>query len=82
MHHYFQHAMAVQRGPIALAKKVHLLWSGVNSVELERIHSLNLHQMLNDAGIQHVFYESPCTVRATNGAWHCDLKDFLLRPFV
>jgi enterochelin esterase family protein len=47
--------------PAALAKKVHLLWLGGGTVEPERMRAglQRLHASLDEAKIQHVFYESP-----------------------
>jgi enterochelin esterase-like enzyme len=49
--------------PAAFAKRVHLLWLGVGTVEPERMRAglLRLHASLDEAKIQHVFYESPGT---------------------
>jgi len=68
--------------PKAFAKKVHLLWIGVGSAEPERMRNglLNFHRALNDASIQHVFYESPGTDHEWQ-TWRRDLKDFLPRLF-
>ena len=47
--------------PAAFAKKVHLLWIGVGTNEPERMRTglQRLHASLDEAKIQHVFYESP-----------------------
>jgi enterochelin esterase-like enzyme len=49
--------------PAAFGKKVHLLWLGIGTAEPERIRAglQRLHASLDDAKIQHVFYESPGT---------------------
>ena len=49
--------------PAAFAKKVHLLWMGVGSVEPERMRAgiHRFHDALTEAKVQHVFYESPNT---------------------
>ncbi len=68
--------------PAAFAKKVHLLWLGVGTKEPERMRSglLRLHQSLQDASIQHVFYESPDTDHEWQ-TWRRDLRDFARRLF-
>lgn len=68
--------------PAAFAKRVHLLWLGVGTVEPERILTglRNFHQALTDAHIQHVFYESPGTSHEWQ-TWRRDLKDFAPRLF-
>jgi enterochelin esterase-like enzyme len=68
--------------PAAFAKRVHLLWLGVGTAEPQRILTglRNFHQVLNDAQIQHVFYESPGTSHEWQ-TWRRDLKDFAPRLF-
>jgi len=68
--------------PVAFAKKVHLLWIGVGTVEPERMRSglLKLNESLTEANIKHVFYESPGTDHEWQ-TWRRDLKDFLPRLF-
>jgi enterochelin esterase family protein len=68
--------------PGAFAKKVHLLWLGVGTKEPERMRTglLRLHTSLQDANIQHVFYESPGTDHEWQ-TWRRDLKDFAPRLF-
>ena len=68
--------------PAAFAKKVHLLWLGVGTKEPERMRAglLRLHNSLQDANIQHVFYESPETDHEWQ-TWRRDLKDFAPRLF-
>jgi enterochelin esterase-like enzyme len=68
--------------PAAFAKKVHLLWLGVGTQEPERMRTglQNLHKSLQDANIQHVFYESPGTDHEWQ-TWRRDLKDFAPRLF-
>jgi len=68
--------------PAAFAKKVHLLWLGVGTKEPERMRAglLRLHDSLNEANIQHVFYESPGTDHEWQ-TWRRDLKDFAPRLF-
>lgn len=75
----FNGAMA---DPDAFAKKVHLLWLGVGTEEPEMMHSglERLHKSLQDANIQHVFYESPGTAHEWQ-TWRRDLKDFAPRLF-
>jgi len=47
----------------AFSRRVHLLWIGVGTDEPERMKQgiEKLHTSLDDAGIHHVFYESPGT---------------------
>ena len=61
----------------AFAKKVHLLWVGVGTKEPERMRAglFRLHSSLQEANIQHVFYESPGTDHEWQ-TWRRDLKDF------
>lgn len=68
--------------PTAFAKKVHLLWIGVGTQEPERMRTglLRLHSSLQQANIQHVFYESPGTDHEWQ-TWRRDLKDFAPRLF-
>jgi enterochelin esterase family protein len=68
--------------PSAFAKKVHLLWMGVGTKEPEMMRAglLRLHTSLQDANIQHVFYESPGTDHEWQ-TWRRDLKDFAPRLF-
>ncbi|HJX00539.1 MAG TPA: alpha/beta hydrolase-fold protein [Terriglobales bacterium] len=68
--------------PAAFAKKVHLLWVGVGTKEPERMRAglLRLHTSLEEARIQHVFYESPGTDHEWQ-TWRRDLKDFAPRLF-
>ncbi len=68
--------------PAAFAKRVHLLWIGVGTDEPERMKAglEGLHASLNDAKIQHVFYESPGTNHEWQ-TWRRDLKDFAPRLF-
>jgi enterochelin esterase family protein len=67
----------------AFAKKVHLLWMGVGTNEPERMRAglQRLHASLGEAGIQHVFYESPGTDHEWQ-TWRRDLKDFAPRLFL
>lgn len=68
--------------PAAFAKKVHLLWLGVGTKEPEMMRKgiLRLHTSLQEANIQHVFYESPGTDHEWQ-TWRRDLKDFAPRLF-
>ena len=68
--------------PAAFARKVHLLWVGVGTVEPERMRAglQRLHTSLLEAKIQHVFYESPGTDHEWQ-TWRRDLKDFAPRLF-
>jgi enterochelin esterase-like enzyme len=68
--------------PAGFAKKVHLLWMGVWTHEPERMRAglLRLHNSLDEAKIQHVFYESPGTDHEWQ-TWRRDLKDFAPRLF-
>lgn len=68
--------------PAAFAKRVHLLWVGVGTKEPERMRQglLSLHTSLEEAKIQHVFYESPGTDHEWQ-TWRRDLKDFAPRLF-
>ena len=69
--------------PAAFAKKVHLLWMGVGTNEPERMRAglQRLHASLEEARIQHVFYESPGTDHEWQ-TWRRDLKDFAPRLFL
>ena len=66
----------------AFAKRVHLLWLGVGTVEPERMRAgiQGLHAALTEAGIQHVYWESPGTDHEWQ-TWRRDLKDFAPRLF-
>jgi len=68
--------------PAAFAKRVHLLWIGVGTEEPARMKDglERLHTSLQDAKIQHVFYESPGTAHEWQ-TWRRDLKDFAPRLF-
>ncbi len=68
--------------PAAFAKRVHLLWVGVGTEEPERMRAglLEFHKSLEEAGIKHVFYESPGTAHEWQ-TWRRDLKDFAPRLF-
>jgi enterochelin esterase-like enzyme len=68
--------------PATFSKRVHLLWLGVGTVEPERLRAgiKRLHTSLDEAKIQHVFYESPGTDHEWQ-TWRRDLKDFAPRLF-
>jgi enterochelin esterase-like enzyme len=68
--------------PAAFAKKVHLLWLGVGTVEPERMRAgiQGLHASLTEAGIKHVYWESPGADHEWQ-TWRRDLKDFAPRLF-
>jgi enterochelin esterase family protein len=75
----FNGAMA---DPAAFSKRVHLLWIGVGTNEPERMKQgiEKLHASLNDAKIQHVFYESSGTDHEWQ-TWRRDLQDMAPRLF-
>ncbi len=68
--------------PAAFAKKVRLRWLGVGTEEPERMREgiRRLHASLKDAGIQHVYVESPGTDHEWQ-TWRRNLKDFAPRLF-
>ena len=68
--------------PDAFSRRVHLLWIGVGTNEPERMKQSieQLHASLDDAKIQHVFYESPGTDHEWQ-TWRRDLQDFAPRLF-
>lgn len=68
--------------PADFAKRVHLLWLGVGTEEPERMRTgiQRLHASLEEANIQHVFYESPGTSHEWQ-TWRRDLKEFAPRLF-
>jgi enterochelin esterase family protein len=68
--------------PKAFAKKVKLLWLGVGTAEPERMRDgiRGFHKALTDAGIAHVYYESPGTDHEWQ-TWRRDLHDFAPRLF-
>ncbi|MGD0697610.1 MAG: alpha/beta hydrolase-fold protein [Terriglobia bacterium] len=68
--------------PAAFAKRVHLLWVGVGTEEPAMMHAglERLHTALQEAKIQHVFYESPGTSHEWQ-TWRRDLNDFAPRLF-
>lgn len=68
--------------PKAFAKKVRLLWLGIGTAEPERMREgiRSLHKALTDAGVDHVYYESPGTDHEWQ-TWRRDLHDFVPRLF-
>jgi enterochelin esterase family protein len=68
--------------PAAFARKVHVFWLGIGSAEpprfLERIRGL--HNGLAEAGVKHVYWESPGTDHEWQ-TWRRDLEDFAPRLF-
>ena len=63
--------------PAAFAKKVHVLYFGVGTAEPERFTARirGLHTQLSEAGIQHVYWESPGTDHEWQ-TWRRNLKGF------
>ena len=68
--------------PAAFAKKVRLLWLGIGTQEPERMLAgiRALHASLTEAGIRHVYYESPGTDHEWQ-TWRRSLKEFAPRLF-
>jgi enterochelin esterase family protein len=68
--------------PPAFKKKVRLLWLGIGTEEPERMRAglHRLHATLSEAGVEHVFYESPGTDHEWQ-TWRRSLKEFAPRPF-
>jgi len=68
--------------PAAFAKKVRVLWVGIGTKEPERMLAgiRGLHTSLTEAGIQHVYYESPGTDHEWQ-TWRRSLKEFAPRLF-
>ncbi len=66
----------------AFNKKVKLVWLGVGTAEPERMSKSihGFHEALEQAGIKHVFYESPGTAHEWQ-TWRRDLNDFAPRLF-
>ena len=66
----------------AFAKKVPVLWLGVGTAEPERMREgiRKLHASLTDAGIAHVYQESPGTDHEWQ-TWRRNLNDFAPRLF-
>ncbi len=73
---------SVLADPAAFAKKVHVLWLGVGTAEPERMRDSirKLHASLTDAGIAHVYQESPGTDHEWQ-TWRRNLNDFAPRLF-
>jgi len=63
--------------PDAFAKRVHLLWLGVGTEEPERMRESirGLHASLTEAGIEHVYDESPGTDHEWQ-TWRRNLRDY------
>jgi enterochelin esterase family protein len=63
--------------PAAFNKKVKLVWVGVGTAEPKNMHDgiVAFHEALEQAGIKHVFYESPGTAHEWQ-TWRRDLKEF------
>ncbi len=68
--------------PTVFAKRVHLLWLGVGTAEPARMRTgiLGMHTALEQAHIQHVFYESPGTDHEWQ-TWRRDLQEFVPKLF-
>jgi enterochelin esterase family protein len=68
--------------PKAFAKKVRLLWLGIGTAEPAGMLAgiRGFHKALTDAGIEHVYYESPGTDHEWQ-TWRRDLHDFAPRLF-
>lgn len=68
--------------PAAFAKRVRLLWLGIGTQEPERMLAgiRGLHASLTEAGIRHVYYESPGTDHEWQ-TWRRSLKEFAPRLF-
>ena len=68
--------------PAVFAKKVHLLYFGVGTAEPERFRTRieGLHTALTEAGVDHVYWESPGTDHEWQ-TWRRNLKDFASRLF-
>ena len=68
--------------PKAFAKKVRVLWLGIGTAEPERMREgiRGFHKALTDAGIAHVYRESPGTDHEWQ-TWRRNLQDFAPRLF-
>jgi len=68
--------------PAAFRKKVHLLYFGVGTAEGERFTTRirALHAAMTEAGVEHVYWESPGTDHEWQ-TWRRNLKDFAARIF-
>ena len=60
-----------------ILKRLYLVWLGVGTAEPERMHTglVSFNEFLQQAGIKHVFYESPGTAHAWQ-TWRRDLNLF------
>jgi enterochelin esterase-like enzyme len=72
----------VMNNPSQFNQRVKLLWLGVGTAEAARMHDgiEAFHRALEQAGIRHVFYESPGTAHEWQ-TWRRDLNDFAPRLF-
>jgi enterochelin esterase family protein len=68
--------------PNVFNARVHLLWLGVGTAEPDPMHAgiEKFHDALTQAGIHHVFFESPGTAHEWQ-TWRRDLYDFAPRLF-
>jgi enterochelin esterase-like enzyme len=68
--------------PAAFSKRVHLLWLGVGTEEPANMKAgiERLNTSLEDAKVQHVFYESPGTSHEWQ-TWRRDLNEFAPKLF-
>lgn len=68
--------------PVLFAKRVHLVWLGAGTTEMAMIHRAvaGFHEDLVQAGIKHVYFESPGTAHEWL-TWRRDLNDFAPRLF-
>jgi enterochelin esterase-like enzyme len=68
--------------PAAFKKKVHVMYLGVGTAEAERFTTRirGFHQSLVNAGIEHVYWESPGTDHEWQ-TWRRNLHDFAPRLF-
>jgi enterochelin esterase family protein len=73
---------AVFADPAAFKKKVHLLYFGVGTAEPQQFRTRiqGLHTQLAEAGVEHVYWESPGTDHEWQ-TWRRNLKDFSARLF-
>jgi enterochelin esterase-like enzyme len=63
--------------PAVFNKKVHVLFVGIGTAEADRMRTgvLAFHQALDQAGVKHVFYQSPGTAHEWQ-TWRKDLYEF------
>ncbi len=68
--------------PASFARKMHVLWLGVGTAEPEGMRAgiRKLHASLTEAGIAHVYQESPGTDHEWQ-TWRRNLNDFAARLF-